>query len=437
MAAPTYVDPLNATPSAPAAGLVPGVSAQATPYITQGQLTAQIEEATNALRSLIYQNESAPNSLPAAGGFTNEIALSNDIDQLNGTALNDVIINGASGLTAADVPPLSELSGLLGVGQGGTGTSTAPSANQLLLSDAAGNWEYVATSSLGISGGLTLTGTAGQVAYFSGTNTAVGTSSLFLSSSGNIGIGTTTPVTNFSVVGNGYFTGGLGVGVLNTTPGTFNGWLPRWGILPSNGGAPTSAGSGYAVGDSITMNAGCSTNPVVGVKAVSGGAIADYIVQIVGDCSSIPANPIPQLSTSGTGGGATFSLNWGPVAAALDVPSLSSGGGDLFIGGNLDSGALNPGEVAGGEDYGSENTFIGDRAGGRATSGSFNTALGHNAFGGGAGVPEIGTNDTALGTDAMRNSTSSASSVAVGASAMHDGGVEFYQCGHWLKRSLR
>lgn len=37
---------------------------------------------------------------------------------------------------------------------------------------------------------------------------------------GNVGIGTTSPATTLSVSGNGYLTGGLGVGLLNTTAGT-------------------------------------------------------------------------------------------------------------------------------------------------------------------------------------------------------------------------
>ncbi|MBC7836432.1 hypothetical protein H7X87_01495, partial [Acetobacteraceae bacterium] len=49
------------------------------------------------------------------------------------------------------------------------------------------------------TGNLGLTGTQGQVAYFSGTNSAVGTSSLFIASSGRIGIGTTTPESIFTV----------------------------------------------------------------------------------------------------------------------------------------------------------------------------------------------------------------------------------------------
>src|SRR5207244_2387716 len=44
----------------------------------------------------------------------------------------------------------------------------------------------VATSSL-------FTGTTGQVPYFSGTNAISGTSTLFFSTAGNVGIGTTSP----------------------------------------------------------------------------------------------------------------------------------------------------------------------------------------------------------------------------------------------------
>ncbi|KKR82073.1 MAG: hypothetical protein UU27_C0003G0024, partial [Parcubacteria group bacterium GW2011_GWD1_40_9] len=49
-----------------------------------------------------------------------------------------------------------------------------------------------------LTGGSSLTGTTGQLAYFSGTNTAVGTSTLFITPAGNIGIGTTTPTNSIS-----------------------------------------------------------------------------------------------------------------------------------------------------------------------------------------------------------------------------------------------
>ena len=40
---------------------------------------------------------------------------------------------------------------VLQIFQGGTGTSTKPTNNKMLIADINGNWEYTATSSLGIS----------------------------------------------------------------------------------------------------------------------------------------------------------------------------------------------------------------------------------------------------------------------------------------------
>ena len=82
--------------------------------------------------------------------------------------------------------------------------------------------QWVATSSLGISGGGGGSGTvnsglAGQIAFYSSTDTAVsGTSTLFLLNE-NVGIGTTTPAQKLSVVGNGAFSGTLSTGLLNIT----------------------------------------------------------------------------------------------------------------------------------------------------------------------------------------------------------------------------
>lgn len=49
------------------------------------------------------------------------------------------------------------------------------------------------TTPSGGGGGGSLSGTTGQTAYFSGTNTAVGTSSIFISTAQNVGIGNTSP----------------------------------------------------------------------------------------------------------------------------------------------------------------------------------------------------------------------------------------------------
>ncbi|HEY4524886.1 MAG TPA: NYN domain-containing protein, partial [Candidatus Paceibacterota bacterium] len=93
----------------------------------------------------------------------------------------------------------------LAVTEGGTGASTLTGLLQ-------GNGASAITG---------ITGTAGQFPYYNGTDTLLATSTLFLATSGNVGIGTTSPATTLSVAGNGYLTGGLGVGVLNTTSNTF------------------------------------------------------------------------------------------------------------------------------------------------------------------------------------------------------------------------
>lgn len=75
-----------------------------------------------------------------------------------------------------------------------TGTATSTFANGIQL--AAGCFRDATGSCVG---GSSLTGTAGQIAYFSGTNVAAGTSSLFISSAGLVGIGTTSPYAKLSV----------------------------------------------------------------------------------------------------------------------------------------------------------------------------------------------------------------------------------------------
>lgn len=79
-----------------------------------------------------------------------------------------------------------------------TGTSTFSSTGGINLTSGC----FAIASTCLSSGGSSLTGSTGQVAYFSGTNTAVGTSSLFIASTGNVGIATTTPTAPLTVVAN-------------------------------------------------------------------------------------------------------------------------------------------------------------------------------------------------------------------------------------------
>ena len=107
----------------------------------------------------------------------------------------------------------SAFSGVLPIGSGGTGTTTAPSYGKLLVGNASGTYDLLATSSLGISGGgsgSVGSGTQGQFACYNAAGTTLtATSSLFITQSGNVGIGTTTPSAALALQGKAGSTGAL------------------------------------------------------------------------------------------------------------------------------------------------------------------------------------------------------------------------------------
>jgi hypothetical protein len=215
----TQTPPLPSPPAAPIpahqatealASLSPAID---TNYVTQQQLAATIAQLQSSINNQLYSSTSTF----ASGGIWNAIAASQRINNLSGSAsgpltISDATLSNVSGLSASDI------SGIFSISQGGLGTSTAPTANKLLFSDANGNWEYVATSSLGISGGgggsgTVGSGTQGQFAFYNANGTTLtATSSLFLAQNGNVGIGTTSPSQPLTVSGNGQFTGHMAIG---------------------------------------------------------------------------------------------------------------------------------------------------------------------------------------------------------------------------------
>lgn len=135
---------------------------------------------------------------------------------------------------------------------GATATSTFSSAGVLnlaglgtpagtfLAADPSGN--VIATTSP--SGGSSLTGSTGQIAYFSGTNTAAGTSTIFINTASLVGIGTTTFSNAFTVQGFD--------GTTVATNGTIGG---SFFLLSGNAGAATGGGF-TSVGGPITIQTG-------------------------------------------------------------------------------------------------------------------------------------------------------------------------------------
>ena len=143
----------------------------------------------------------------------------------------------AGAVSTALVDLAADVTGILPLANGGTGTSSAPTYGKVLLGNSSGTYDLVATSSLGISSSALPSGTTGQFPYYAADGTTLtATSSVYLATTGNIGIGSSTPTYRLSVEGTsslgnearaGYFTatsttatstfaGGVGVGT--TTP---------------------------------------------------------------------------------------------------------------------------------------------------------------------------------------------------------------------------
>jgi hypothetical protein len=93
-------------------------------------------------------------------------------------------------------------------------------------------------------------------------------------------------------------------------------------------------GTGYAANDLITLSNGV----IIKVLTVSSGAVATMSIQSAGSIGggSVPTNPVAQISTTGSGSGATFNLTWGLGPINITMPgsgytsataTLTGGGG--------------------------------------------------------------------------------------------------------------
>lgn len=173
-----------------------------------------------------------------------------------------------------------------------------------------GTWSVLGSApTLSIATSSLYSGTTGQFPYFSGTNTLTATSSLFITSSGNIGIGTTSPYGLLSVDAPAgtkpYFVIG------STTSEVFS-------IKPSTGASGTFTLSTTTAGCAQFGSAGLLFSTGVSCGTGSGGSTFGQSWEIVGGFLS-PTTTVPIAVTST--GTSTFA---GPVAIKGYVMATST-----------------------------------------------------------------------------------------------------------------
>lgn len=211
--------------------------------------------------------------------------------------------------------------------------------------------------------------------------------------------------------------------------------LPSTGIVvrPDSISPTAATGSGYAAGDRVTLNAGCSTNPVLAIGSVSGGVPTNANISgtsVGAGCGSIPSNPVAVLSTTGSGTGATFTLGWtaDSIVNHFDADNTLPGGVTVLgksAGLNMGNTTLGPtgfgfGVAGGGQQMelgiggagmnGAENSFFGGFAGTQVTSGNFLLCAGWNA----CGHESDGAGSTYLNTDAGKYAIHNINTSAIG-----------------------
>ncbi|MDQ3014706.1 MAG: hypothetical protein M3Q73_02495, partial [bacterium] len=346
-------------------------------------------------------NSVAINGSSAFGaGITNAIATSTMIGPSDESKLTILGATGSVGYVGiGTTSPYAKLS-VVGeiVGAYFTGTTTATSTFGGGINLATGCYAVAGTCIGGAGGSGTVeSGTTGQFGYYAANGTTLtATSTLFLDTTGNIGVGTSSPWTKLSVSGNldaqRYYINGT---TLAHASGT-NYWLA--GATPTTTASVTDTDNlsiGFGAGGDITTSHG---NVFVGNYAGYVNSTGGYNTFLGRSAGS--ANISGQANTfSGYCAGCNNTIGGGNsffgAYAGVDNTTASN---NTFLG--YTAGLQNT--------TGSSNVFVGYGAGDGNITGTGNTYLGSNA-----GFYPNGSYNTFLGYG-TGPSTSATSSIGIG-----------------------
>ncbi|HWP61699.1 MAG TPA: helix-turn-helix domain-containing protein, partial [Candidatus Paceibacterota bacterium] len=206
--------------------------------VSESELQSKLDALSNSLR--FNTTPSGSSGVFSSGGLANEVSLSQNISSLTGTTLNHITVNGVSGLTASDIPALSYLSlgggtitgplfsssTALSVFDGGlkvdtltvsSTTATSTFANGIALTN--GCFSINGTCVAG-PGGVTAAGGDQQLQFNNGGFLGGASSITYASTTGFLGIGTTSPQSKLSISSTGSDTSTGLFTVSSSTAGT-------------------------------------------------------------------------------------------------------------------------------------------------------------------------------------------------------------------------
>jgi hypothetical protein len=125
-------------------------------------ITATNSTTTNATTTTLYAGTATIPSLTASNATSTNLAVTGSASTSALVASNSLTIGNLTGFLKATAGAVAtslvnlttDVTGILPIGNGGTATSTAPSYGQVLVGNAAGGYNLVATSSLGITSAI-------------------------------------------------------------------------------------------------------------------------------------------------------------------------------------------------------------------------------------------------------------------------------------------
>lgn len=303
--------------------------ARATGVFGQVSVTGTLASTTDGAAFLASNPVIATNDvLTNAYGLRVLGAANTAITNNYGVRIED-LVGGTNrwGIYQAGASDLNYFAGNVGIGTttpgsllsvGGSGTGTNFYDNATTTKSGIGGYNilsgcYAVNGTCITGGGASLVGTQGQVAYFSGTNVAAGTSTIFVTPSGKIGIGTTTDPYS-TATGNSLLSvaGSIQVGA---AAGSSNGidFIRTSGI----------SGAAYA------RWVGASNSTFEFVNASGSGILRLGAISSAGDSTRILGNSSAEIARF-SNSNASLGIGTTSPLARLDVAGANNGTAPLF-----------------------------------------------------------------------------------------------------------